>query len=88
MPYIDTAKRLKFSVPIMKLGLMLSNADDFRGNLNYIISKLLKYIVDGKGESYQTFNDLMGVLECCKQEFYRTKVAPYEDAKRLENGDI
>jgi len=31
---------------------------------------------------------MIGVLECVKQEFYRRKVAPYEDIKIIENGDI
>jgi len=30
----------------------------------------------------------MGVLECIKQEFYRRAVAPYEDKKKEENGDV
>jgi hypothetical protein len=28
------------------------------------------------------------VLECIKQEFYRRKLAPYEEAKIKENGDL
>ena len=30
----------------------------------------------------------MGVLECCKLEFYRRVAAPYEDIKIEENGDV
>jgi len=30
----------------------------------------------------------MGVLSAITEEFYRRKVAPYEDEKIVENGDV
>jgi len=62
------------------------------GELNYIICKIcLEYeehhMKEGK-ESYKLHNEIMGVLECAKLEWYRRKVAPYEDKKIEENGDI
>jgi len=45
------------------------------------------YIVDN-GMCYQTFNDIIGALEGCKQEFYRRMVAPYEEQKIQANGDV
>ena len=38
--------------------------------------------------SYHAYNEIIGVLECVKQEFYRRMVAPYEDKKCEENGDV
>ena len=38
--------------------------------------------------SYQTYNDIVGVLDCAKMEIYRRLVAKYEDAKVEENGDV
>ncbi len=61
---------------------------DFSGELNYVISRICKQYMEDKGDSYQAFNDVIGVLEGAKLEFYRRKVAPYEDLKREENGDI
>lgn len=29
-----------------------------------------------------------GAIECCKLELYRRAVVPYENGKRLENGDV
>jgi hypothetical protein len=58
------------------------------GELNYIITRLLRLYVEHRGESYQTFNDIMGALEGAKAEFYRRVVAPYEDVKIQENGDV
>jgi hypothetical protein len=58
------------------------------GELNRAITKLLvKYVHDQKPR-YETFNDVMGALEAAKAEFYRRVVAPYEDKKIVENGDI
>jgi hypothetical protein len=65
------------------------------GELNYLISKICKRYLDAKkhqGNSYeanyQAFNDVLGALEGAKLELYRRRLAPYEDNKILENGDI
>lgn len=58
----------------------------YDGEMNYVITKLLLNFYDGYG--YQAYNRAMGVLECAKQEFYRRKIAPYEDEKIKQNGDI
>lgn len=57
------------------------------GELNYAFTKLiLEYL--GAKPSYQKFNDVLGALEGCKLELYRRMVAPYEDKKISENGDV
>ena len=38
--------------------------------------------------SFQDLNELIGALECAKQELYRRVVAPYEEDKIEENGDV
>lgn len=58
------------------------------GDLNYAITQLLEAYREGNGDSYWTFNDMIGVLECAKQELYRRIVSPYEDRKIQENGDV
>ena len=68
----------------------LGHGEDARtsGELNYCITcEVLKYL-GIKGESYQTYNDIMGALECCKQELYRRKISKYEDTKIESNGDV
>jgi len=58
------------------------------GELNYVLTEeALSYLRD-KGESYQVYNDIIGALEGCKLEMYRRMVAPYEDKKIQENGDV
>ena len=58
------------------------------GGLNYILTTTCLYYLKTKGESYQTYNDIIGALECCKLELYRRKISPYEDIKIKENGDV
>lgn len=57
------------------------------GNLNYLITKLCLQRL-GTQPRYVDFNEVIGVLECAKQELYRRMVAPYEDKKAKENGDV
>lgn len=58
------------------------------GELNFMITTLCTNYRDSKGLSYQTVNDIIGALEGAKLEFYRRVVAPYEDTKIIENGDV
>ena len=58
------------------------------GELNYVLTKLCHNYFASTGQNYQAFNDIIGALEGCKLELYRRKVAPYEDVKILENGDV
>ena len=58
------------------------------GELNYVITKLCLAYAEEKGISYATYNQLIGVLECCKLEFYRRAVATYEDEAIARNGDV
>ena len=57
------------------------------GPLNYLITRLvLRWL--GDHPNYERYNAAVGVLESAKLELYRRAVAPYEDAKIKENGDV
>ena len=56
------------------------------GEVNYTITRILDALYGMGG--YYVFNRAMGVVDCVGREFYRRKVAPYEDEKVLENGDV
>lgn len=58
------------------------------GELNFVITKLVHAYIQRQGESYQAYNDVLGALEGAKMELYRRKVAPYEDTKIEQNGDV
>jgi len=91
MPYIKKEDRKKIDKEIKDLIEKLTNhgcdLDPKVGNVNYVLSSIIWTLFDKKA-SYTTGNNLMGVLECVKQEFYRRKLAPYEDKKIKENGDL
>lgn len=80
MPYIKpenrTALRLRTALP------------DDAGELNFMLTELVLRYLSLHGRRYRTMNDIVGALECCKQEFIRRVVNPYESEKIEENGDI
>ena len=82
MPYIKKDRRYIFTQDTTEV--FASNA----GELNYMVTRLVQAYLKHKGESYQTYNDIMGALEGAKLELYRRKIAPYEDTKIKENGDV
>lgn len=84
MPYIKIADRVKYDIAIDTLISRLEGAPD--GNVNYVISRL----IDGHfgQDGYTTMAHGIGCLEAVKLEFYRRRVAPYEDKKRDENGEV
>lgn len=57
------------------------------GGLNYVITRICLGYLGGE-PGYKNFNEVIGVLECVKQELYRRVIAPYEDRKIEENGDV
>jgi hypothetical protein len=58
------------------------------GELNYLITKLVKTYLRRLNVSYTAYNAAIGVLECAKLELYRRSVSPYEDLKCRDNGDV
>lgn len=56
------------------------------GLLNYTITRLLQLLYTR--DRYSELNEALGVLDAVAREFYRRRVAPYEDKKIKENGDV
>jgi len=88
MPYVKQEDREKLDHWIDNVLFHTSGISEVSkdGVINYIITR----IIDGhygKG-GYAVFNRAMGVLDCVAREFYRRRVAPYEDKKIQENGDV
>ena len=78
MPYIKEERRWA----------VFETSPQTSGELNYALTLALKDYLADHGESYQTYNDMIGALEGAKLELYRRKIAPYEDIKIKENGDV
>lgn len=77
MPYIEQKDRMG---PTM--------IAETPGELNYLITILIKEYIEREGLNYATLNSVIGVLECAKQELYRRVAVPYENAKCELNGDV
>jgi hypothetical protein len=83
MPYIKEEARKELAL-YRVLPRKIANA----GELNYMLTVIVKDYLKHNGESYQYFNDCIGALEGAKLELYRRRVAPYEDDKIIRNGDV
>lgn len=95
MPYISKKDRKIYDDLIVKLAQKIAkkNIDNctlFCGDWNYTITKLIKETLKAGniGLGYGDWNEVIGMLECCKLEFYRKGVAPYENKKIMENGEV
>ena len=87
MPYIKADQRPdldeKVSALVAAIEQLPENQRD--GAFNYATTRALKQLYP---LSYFNLNRAMGVLSCIQTEFYRRVVAPYEDTKITENGDV
>jgi hypothetical protein len=86
MPYIQREERVKLR-PL--LDEFQKHAGDINaGKFNYLITRMICLIAARRGTSYDLINQLIGVLECVKLEFYRRGAAVYEKKKMQDNGDV
>jgi hypothetical protein len=79
MPYIPPERREELAQEVNP---------ETPGELNFLLVLVINRYLEYSGESYTTFNDVVGALECQKLEFYRRLVAEYEDMKLQQNGDV
>jgi len=85
MPYIKQEARRELVGHARRLGLTA----DGPGELNFVITTVIAaYLFGGQEPHYEDYNDVLGVLVGVILEVYRRKVAPYEDMKKEENGDV
>ena len=83
MPYLSEARRT-YVAKRLHAGAL---EDLVAGDLNYVLTTTLLGFV-GPAPSYARFNEAIGALESAKLELYRRMIAPYEDRKANENGDV
>lgn len=87
IPYIKRESRPELDKHIEELVRTISSSgmQEQDGKLNYVITRLLKGIYS---PGYFNYNRALGVLSAVGKEFFRRFVAPYEDRKIKENGDV
>ena len=88
MPYIESKRRRYIDLLREKLVPQVESA----GEMNYAITTLLldwmRYYREPEAPRYDDYNEVIGILECVKQEMYRREIAKYETQKCQENGDV
>ncbi len=83
MPYIEKKQRVYLQIaPEVLLSVSMP------GQLNYLFTEIIIAYIKNLGESYHTYNDIIGALEACKMELYRRKVVDYENKKIQQNSDV
>ena len=85
MPYIKPEDRKVFQ-ELLRNFKYLTTSDP--GELNYLLTKICLWYLDTHHYSYKTMNEVVGALECAKQEFYRKVVVPHEEIQKEKNGDV
>jgi len=91
MPYITQKDRDRYDNLVDELVEKLVEIDDtqlVKGHHNYIMYTLALKLADRLGIRYATLQDIIGTFDCCKIEFYRKVVAPYEIKAEKRNGNI
>jgi hypothetical protein len=83
MPYI----RQDLRTPLDDILAPLKGTGLLPGELNYVISSII-WAQFEQERTYTKANDILGVLEAAKLEFYARKVRPFEDQKIIESGDL
>ena len=86
MPYVKSEIRSMLASTIKAIE---QNPPITVGDLNYVVTKTcLAFLKKNMIVNYQSYNDVIGALECCKLEMYRRAIAPYEDKKIAEHSDV
>ena len=87
LPYIEKEKRLPIDQLVEPLIIHLRRQplEEQDGSFNYTLTKMLKELYPLR---YYHLNRGLGVLTAVHDEFYRRWVAPYEDVKKFQNGDV
>ena len=88
MPYIKQEDRDNIFIKDSEGGYISHKDIETAGEMQYAIAVIIKSFIERKCLNYQNCNDVMGALVGAQQEFYRRVVAPYEEEKIKENGDV
>lgn len=104
MPYIKQEQRMIVETRLQGLVDSIVELVRFEtmsvlpGLLNYTITSLIKRVYkqslqaetgnENPQMTYSDHNEVVGMLDCAKMEFYRRNTAPYEDVKIQQNGDV
>lgn len=79
MPYLAGKRKLELAA-----GARATTA----GDLTYLLTMTLQDYLSGRPMRYEDLAVCLGALEGAKADFINRVVTPYENGKRLHNGDV
>ena len=79
MPYVRSSDR-----PLIHI----TPSPNLVGPLTYVLTDICARYLAAFPLSYSRWGDVVTALESTKLELYRRLIAPYEDSKRYEHGDV
>ena len=82
-PYIPTKRREEIAK-----GSTPQSAGELNDKITSVILEYLYEINCSSPNTYSDYNEIIGVLECCKLEIYRKRISKYEDMKCTQNGEV
>lgn len=86
MPYIENDRREKKFNSLIQC--LISNIENV-GDLDYCITKICKLFIYKSGKiKFENMAKVAGTILFVILENYRRMTAPYEDIKKIENGDV
>ena len=91
MPYIKPEDRDKYDAILGSISDILMDLppEKVSGELNYLIFSIIANHIELVGLNYNLAQNLIGgTLTCCQLELYRRLLTPYEDEKKVVNGDV
>jgi len=83
LPYIPIKRREE-----IQDGCIPQNAGELNFKITFCILEYLYNINPSEPSHYSDYNEVIGVLECCKLELYARQIRPYEDMKMKSEGDV
>lgn len=87
MPYVTKERRADIIITGDIPAIDITAIKD-GGDLQFAIAVLANSLLERLPNNYASREMIMGALSGADKEFYRRKVAPYEDFKIQENGDV
>jgi len=91
MPYLEPLEKMhldNLGADRLAYYCSLHDAPKVAGTLNYLCFKIIRHWIKRNSKKYWIFALFIGSMLCSILEVYRRLIAPYEDTKIRENGDI
>jgi len=84
MPYIKKSERIFFDTHLNSIGPYTTS----KGELNYCVTQLALHYIKDHGKTYTNISEAAAALVDAADEIKRRLLAPYENQKIEENGDL